>query len=224
MYVMGSRGCPFNCSFCSDATWKRTLRKRDPGKIVDEAELLITRYGIRELYFQDDTFNVDKTWFSSICNEIISRGLHKKCTFKCPMRANRNIVTDELFALAKKANFWMVFFGVESGSQKVLNEVCKNLTKEEIVRAFTIARKWGIQTYASFMVGNYPEDLDTVSESIAFAQEIRTRSCRGSTPYPVPRNPGIPSDDRGDSGSPGRSRSSGSGKNRSFIPQFLQER
>lgn len=189
MYVMGSRGCPFTCSFCSDAIWKRTLRKRDPQKIIDEAELLITKYGIKELYFQDDTFNVDKTWFSSICNEIIKRGLHKKCTFKCPMRANKNIVTDELFSLAKKANFWMVFFGVESGSQKVLNEVCKSLTKEEISRAFAIARKWGIQTYASFMVGNYPEDQETVAESIAFAKEIKPDYAGAALLIPYPGTP-----------------------------------
>jgi len=172
MYIMGSRGCPFKCSFCSDAIWKGSLRKRDPIKIIDEAELLITKYGIKEIFFQDDTFNIDKKWFSSICNEIIKRDLQNKCTFKCPMRANKNLISDEIFSLAKKANFWIVFFGVESGSQKVLDEIDKNLTKDEIIRAFAIARKFGIKTIASFIIGNYPEDKNSVYESIAFAKEI----------------------------------------------------
>ncbi|RQD88599.1 radical SAM protein [Methanosalsum natronophilum] len=172
MYVMGSRGCPFKCSFCSDSIWKGTLRKRDPIKIVDEVELLITKYGIKEIFFQDDTFNIDTAWLKTICHNIIKRNLHTKCSFKCPMRANKNLINDDIFSLLKKANFWMVFFGVESGSQSVLNGVSKGLIKREIERAFKIAKKWEVKTYASFMIGNYPEQNGTIFETIEFAKKI----------------------------------------------------
>lgn len=189
MYIMGSRGCPFKCSFCSDAVWKGTIRKRDPKKIVDEAEVLIKKYGIKEIFFQDDTFNIDLDWFSAICNEIIKRNLHTMCTFKCPMRANQKLISDEIISLAKKANFWVVFFGVESGSQKVLNDVNKNLNVDEIVRAFSIVHKWGIKTIASFIVGNYPENEKSVFESISFGKNLHSEYINAALLIPYPGTP-----------------------------------
>ena len=88
IHIMASRGCPFQCTFCSNPVWERKLRRRSPQSILDEVEDLITGFGVREVFFQDDTFNIDRRWFESICNGLIERGLNKKAIFKAPFRAN----------------------------------------------------------------------------------------------------------------------------------------
>lgn len=137
-----------------------------------EIEWLQKSYNVQEIFFQDDTFNLTHRWLEKICQGIISRGLNKKCVFKAPFRANASLVSPEILKLLKKAGFWMIFYGVESGDPEVLRAISKNLTLDEIKRAFYLTKKAGIQTYASFMIGNLNDSPSSIKNSIKFAKII----------------------------------------------------
>ncbi|HOV82337.1 MAG TPA: radical SAM protein [Methanothrix sp.] len=184
--VMASRGCPFHCTFCSNPVWERRLRLRSPDSVLEEVEWLRREFKVREVFFQDDTFNMDREWFESICQGIIERGLNERMLFKSPFRANEHLVDLELLRLAKRAGFWMIFYGVESGDQAILDGVKKNLRLEEIDRAFRLTRRAGLRSYASFMIGNLGESRATVQNTIAFARRIDPDyyGFAIATPYP----------------------------------------
>lgn len=172
IHVMASRGCPFQCTFCSNPVWERKLRFRSPKSVLSEVEWLSEMFKVKEIFFQDDTFNIKRDWFEAICNGLIERGLNKKLVFKSPFRANERLLDMDLLRLAKKAGFWMIFYGVESGNQNILDSVKKNLSLEDIERAFKLTKKAGIRTYASFMIGNIGENRATIQDTINFAKRI----------------------------------------------------
>ncbi len=172
LVIFGSRGCPFSCSFCNDSVWRSKNRKRSPENVVDEIAELRKKYKVREIFFQDDTLNLDRKWFERICDLIIERGLNKDISFKAPFRADRKLVDEALLEKARKAGFWMLFYGIESGDPRILSTVCKGLSLEEVERAFKLTKKAGIRTLGSFMVGNLEEDRDSIEKSLAFFKKI----------------------------------------------------
>jgi anaerobic magnesium-protoporphyrin IX monomethyl ester cyclase len=172
LHIMASRGCPFECLFCTKSVWGRRVRLRKPARIVDEIEYLHRHKKINEIFFHDDTMNVDRHWFSSLCDEIKGRDLHRTMAFKAPFRVNERLIDKELLIQAKNAGIYMIFFGVESGNQKVLDAIRKGITVEEIRRAFRLCHEVGLKTYASFMVGNFEETAQSVDDSIALCREI----------------------------------------------------
>jgi anaerobic magnesium-protoporphyrin IX monomethyl ester cyclase len=170
--LMASRGCPFNCSFCSNPVWGKKIRLRSPDSVLKEVEWLQNEFKVKEIFFQDDTFNFKRDWFEAICNGIIERELNQNLIFKSPFRANSNLIDKQLLQLAKEAGFWMIFYGVESGNQDILNAIHKKMELEEIHRAIKLTKKAGIKTYASFIVGNIGETRSTIYDTINFAKKI----------------------------------------------------
>ncbi|MFQ5353911.1 MAG: B12-binding domain-containing radical SAM protein [Thermodesulfobacteriota bacterium] len=172
LLIFGSRGCPFSCTFCNDSVWRSKNRKRSPENVVKEIVMLQERYGVREIFFQDDTMNLDRKWFEDICDLIIEAGLNKKISFKAPFRANRKLIDEALLKKAHEAGFWMLFYGVESGDPRILSKISKGITREEIERAFTLTKKAGMRTLASFMIGNLEEDRESILNSLKFFKKI----------------------------------------------------
>lgn len=167
--VMGSRGCPYKCIFCSSPqTWGNT-RARSTQSIVDEIELLNSKFGVQRVTFFDDTLNIPQRRATELCDEIVNRGLHRKMSFICQMRVNRQFVSLELFQKMKEANFVRVDFGIESGSERVLKSIRKSLTPDEARQAIRMARKAGIdRVIGYFMVGNWGETIWDVFKTWRF--------------------------------------------------------
>jgi len=177
--VMSSRGCPFRCIFCSSpAMWGDRVRVRSARNVVDEIEYLHGAFGIKRIVFFDDTFNAPQKRAIDICDEIISRGLHRHMDFVCQMRANRQFVSPELLKKMRDANFCQVEFGIESGSQRVLNSIRKSLKVDEAKRAVKLAKEAGIPVIKGFfLIGSWNE---------AIVDVLRTWCFILSTPvYPV---------------------------------------
>ncbi len=171
--VMCTRGCPYNCSFCSSpANWERKITFRSTDSIMKEIIWLKKNMNVKEIFFQDDTLNARKSWFFELCEKIMANGLHKEIYFKCPFRANANILTEDILEKARDANFWMIFYGVENGNQTMLNRMNKNITIKEIRNAFRLTRKFGLASYASFMIGNEGETKSTVKDSLKLMRQI----------------------------------------------------
>lgn len=162
--IIGSRGCPYRCSFCTNhGMWNGRVRFRSPVRIVDEIEHLYEAYHLRYMQFQDDTINVPLKRGLDICDEIIRRNLHEKLTFGGSMRVNKQLVSPELFAKMKQAGFVYLGYGVESGSQKVLNIMHKDLQPGEVRAAVKLARRAGIKRIMGYlMIANWGEGVTDV--------------------------------------------------------------
>ncbi|HEX2957028.1 MAG TPA: radical SAM protein, partial [Chitinispirillaceae bacterium] len=158
---------------------------RSPENIISEVEYVHKNLGINEIFFQDDTMNLNRNWFYKVCDLIIERGLDK-LSYKAPFRVNAKLVDEELLAKAKRAGFWIIFYGVESGNQEILDKVKKGTTIEEIKRAFRLTQDAGIRTIAAFMVGNFGENHSSINDSIALAKELRPDSWGFSIATPLP--------------------------------------
>jgi anaerobic magnesium-protoporphyrin IX monomethyl ester cyclase len=121
--VLWSRGCPFNCNFCSGpALWagsRPRVRYRTPESICDELEFLQERYGIKRCFVHDDTLNTDLDSLKAILEEIIRRKVKMRWA-AAGMRANENLTPEWLFPLLHKAGCRMISYGIESGSPRSL--------------------------------------------------------------------------------------------------------
>ncbi len=178
-----SRGCPYNCSFC-DAfmVYGKKHRKRSTKNIVDEIEHNHKTFGINEISIKDSTFTVDKEWVKEICNEI----LHRKLNIKWSCNSRIDTIDEELLSIMKKAGCYSISYGVESGSDKILRDINKGVTLQQIKQTFDLSRKLGLETVAYFMIGNLNENESNVIESMKFAKKIKPTFVLFSiaTPYP----------------------------------------
>lgn len=182
--IITSRGCPYNCTFC---LWPNSLlghqfRSRSPKNVVDEIELLIKTENIDGVYFDDDTFLVDKVRAKEICEEIVKRRL--KISWRCMARVN-NIDYETLQAM-KKAGCTDVFYGFESGSERILKDVNKGITKEQIREAVKLTKKAGLVASGSFIIGLPEESKETIEETVKFAISLKADYVQFAIAAPFP--------------------------------------
>ena len=186
MFIMASRGCPSQCTFCNKSVFGHKVRYRKPSKIIDEIRWLHKNYGVSEVFFTDDTFNLNRKWIENILNLIIANGLDDEISYIAPFRANAKLVDKKLLDLAKKANFQWVFYGVESGNQGMLNRMKKNITTKEIERTINLTHTAGIKTRTSFILGLPGETKGTINDTIAFFKKLKPTDAdiAVATPFP----------------------------------------
>lgn len=185
MFIMASRGCPFHCTFCSKSIYGNTVRYHSVEYVLEQLDYYKS-LGIREVFFQDDTFNYDRAWLEKLLKAIIEKGLNKSMRFRAPFRVNKKLVDADLLKLMKQAGFWLIFYGVESGNQAMLNRMKKGITLEEVKRAFKLTHEAGIKTEASFIIGLPGETEATIKDSIKLYQEIRPYWAGFSKAIPFP--------------------------------------
>ena len=167
--IMGTRGCIFRCTFCDQfATMGRHFRHRSPKNIVDEIEHNLKNFGTRDIVFKDSTFTYNKEWVYGICKEIMDRNL--KINWACNTRVS--MVDEELLRTMKDAGCYIIAFGIESGSQQVLNMMKKGTKVEQAYEAIRLCKKAGIETTGYFMIGNPGEKEEDVLKTIKLAKEI----------------------------------------------------
>jgi len=181
--VLGSRGCPFNCSFC---TYSRTgYRKRDPEKIVEELVWLTKRWGISEFYFWDEVVTLDDERMIEICRLINKNNL--KLRWTAALRADG--VSYPLLKAMREAGCDEIAIGIESGSEKVLRKTGKGISLNQVRGVAQLCHQLKIKFYAMFVLGLPGETRETVAESIKFAKELKsfyTQFCF-ATPFPNTR-------------------------------------
>lgn len=186
MYIMASRGCPFQCIYCNKSIWGFKTRFRKPELIVREIEWLNFRYGVKEIYFQDDTLNLNRQWLETLLKLIIQKGLNRTIAYKVALRANKQLVDEQILKLLKRAGVQYAFYGVENGNQEMLNRMKKGLTIEELKRAFELTHKAGIKTIASFMIGLPGENKQTIEDTVKLWQELKPHLAGYSLATPLP--------------------------------------
>lgn len=164
--MMASRGCPSGCNFCY-VQYGKNLRMRSPENVCDEIEECVGM-SIREFFFFDENFTINRKNVLTLCNEIKKRGL--KIYFD--IRSRVNTVDEEVLRRLKEAGCERIQFGVESGTTEILKAMNKRITTDQVRKAFRAAKNVGMTTYADFMIGYPGENLYQIHKTIDFAIEL----------------------------------------------------
>ena len=164
-----SRGCPFQCIFCvgRKMVGART-RYRNPKKIVDELVYLST-LDFHQINIADDLFTASKKHCMTVCDEIIQRKLKIQWT----SFARVDTVSRPVLERMKQAGCTAVSFGVESGSPEILTTIKKGITLNQVVDAVTMCNNVGVTPQASFILGLPGETLQTLQQTVAFAEQLK---------------------------------------------------
>jgi len=183
-YIMASRGCPFRCTFCSwpQMLYDKRVRFRTVPNVMGEIELLLNKYGIKEIFFDDDTFNVSKKWVMELCEEIIKRNL--KFTWGCNGRVSN--CDKEMLTAMKKSGCRFIKFGVESASAETIERIKKGYTLEEVKKTFKNAKEVGILRHATAMLGYPWETKKDMQETINFIKKLDVDTVQFSIPVVYP--------------------------------------
>jgi len=166
--LITTRGCPFGCIFCDRPHYGKTVRFRSPINVVDEIEECVGKYGIKEIMIEDETFTIKKSRVREICSEIKKR----KLDFRWQIRTRVDSVDKELLQEMADAGCYMVALGVESGDERILNSLKKDITLEQAVNAFRWSKEAGLVTLAYFMIGNPGETKESIQKTVSFAKKI----------------------------------------------------
>jgi radical SAM superfamily enzyme YgiQ (UPF0313 family) len=169
--IVTSRGCPYNCIYCSKAITGRIWRPRSPENVVAEWRWLVRELGATEIGVTDDTMTLDLERAKTICRMLISEGLNTVPWITIHGINARN-TDEELLRLMKQAGCKRVGFGVESGNQDVLDSIKKQQTVDEVRRAFANAKKAGLETMGFFIFGLPADTEETMEDTIRLALEL----------------------------------------------------
>jgi len=159
--MLASRGCLYKCAFCAISL--KTIKRHSPEFVADQMRYIKSAYGINKFHFQDDSFTSNKAYLQRVLDLICPLGVG----FKCLSRTN--VDTDDLVKL-KKAGCDLICFGVESGSQKMLDRMNKNTTVEQNFTAIQVAKAAGLRTRAFFVIGFPGETKETIEETKRFIE------------------------------------------------------
>ncbi|MCX5694131.1 MAG: radical SAM protein [Candidatus Omnitrophica bacterium] len=168
-YILTSRGCPYNCIFCSSSVFKKTCRFFSHQYISEMIELLHHRYGIKEISFEDDTLFLSKERLIKICEFLLQKKLFLSWT--CNSRAD--LVSLDILKLMKRAGCWQIGFGIETGVQDILDFSRKGLGLGQIEKAVALTRQAGIFSKGFFILGFPKETKKTLRQTIDFAKRIK---------------------------------------------------
>ena len=183
--MVTSRGCPYSCTFCQPTLEKlfgKIPRTRSAKNIVDEMEYLQNHYKIKSIFFSDSLFTYKRSRTMDICKEIVDRKLD--ITWECQSRVNT--IDKELVVWMKKANCKVLSFGVESGSQRILDFAGKGTTKSQISNAFKICREVGIVASCNYMIGFPTETKEDLKMSLQQMLETKPDLLNVYITSPVP--------------------------------------
>jgi len=169
--VTTSRGCSYNCSFCSETKfWGRKWRGRSAKKIVDELELLHDKYKKKTFWFGDDNFGFNRKRNIGFCDETLNRGLD--INFWMESRIDHIMRDQDLIPKFKKAGLIWVLLGVESPSQEQLDRYNKQLSIDNIKPTIKLLKQYDIVVQTCFMWGDVNDTEETLEKTYRYALEL----------------------------------------------------
>ncbi len=187
--MIASRGCPFACSYCINAELNvaAKYRRRKAELVVSEMELLVSRFGARQIQFWDPVFPLGHDHAMLFCEEVMRRGLHKKIIWSSTTRAET--LTEETVRTMAEAGCKGLGFGIESGVQELLESVNKKVDFDKVRRICRAARKRGIVVTGAFIIGFPGETPEMTAQTVAFAKSLDIHYAQFSIMIPYPGTP-----------------------------------
>lgn len=182
--VQASRGCLYNCLFCSQDKFYKKPRYRNIRNVVDEIEYLYDEYRIKFIGFIDAYFPFSKNAGLEFCDELIKRKLHKKIGWFTETRVD--MVDLELMRRMKEANLYLIMYGFEVGNQKVLNDTGKATTLEQASKAVEYTKRFNVRCVGLFMLGLPSDTNESCRDTINFAKKLDPDIAKFNIAIPFP--------------------------------------
>ncbi len=181
-----SRGCVFGCTYCNKDIFGRRFRFKSAERVADEFEYMI-KIGFKEIHVWDDNFVTNIKRAKDICDLLIQRKVNLPWCLACGIRVD--CVDEEFLLKAKQAGCYSVYFGVETGNAELLKRINKGIKIEQVVEAFKMAKKVGLETLGFFMFGLPGETEETMQETIDFAKKLDPDYAKVTILVPFPSTP-----------------------------------
>lgn len=170
-YVSTARGCPYSCTFCSDRRlWLGKVRRRSVEKVKNEIKDLMDEYDAKSVDIVDGTFTYDLAYLREFCHSLINEDINIK--WRCTARYDN--INKEMLNLLKKAHCAGLYFGLESGSERMLKNINKKITINDIIKASELVRESGIKSITSVLLGLPNEDRTDIESTLRFMKKLKT--------------------------------------------------
>ena len=183
--IITARGCPYKCTWCSHTVFGESHRRRTPELIVDEIEQLIETYHPDTLWFADDVFTISHRWLYRFAEEMKARGLH--VPFECISRADR--LNEKVIRTLAELGCIRIWLGSESGSQRILDAMRRDVTVECIREMTALAQQYGIQVGLFVMLGYDGEEVSDIEETVAHLKRTAPDTFLTTVSYPIKGTP-----------------------------------
>jgi radical SAM superfamily enzyme YgiQ (UPF0313 family) len=182
MNILPSRGCPYKCIYCYHDFMGIKYRHRSAQSILDEITYLVEHYGVSYIHFTDDDFVIDRKHVMDFCDLLIKSDLK----IKWGSSGRVNLMTEKLLAKMDEAGCIWIGYGIESGSQKMLDAMKKQVTVQQAKKTIELSQKYIKQVDCSFMVGTPGETRETILETVEFCKklDLSPEVIFFATPYP----------------------------------------
>jgi radical SAM superfamily enzyme YgiQ (UPF0313 family) len=167
--ISASRGCPFNCIFCSKLE-RKPHRSLKIDKIIAQLELLINEYNIKWIEFADEIFTLKRQWVIDLCKNILKKRFH----FYWGAETRADMIDEELLKLMSMAGCRKLGFGVETGSERIRFLENKKIDNALYIRAIHLCKKYKIKTIASYILGHPTETKEELYQTLNFASKLQT--------------------------------------------------
>ena len=172
------RGCPFNCAFCeTKKMWGPSCRFFSPKRVVEEVKFMMNKYGSKGIYFINDNFTIRKKETIEFCELMKQEKLDLQ--WICDTRAD--MVNREVLSKMREAGCKTIWFGIESGSPRILERINKNVTMDATEKAVKLCKQEKIKVAASFMLGVPGETIADMELTLSFAKKLNPDLCQFNT-------------------------------------------
>jgi radical SAM superfamily enzyme YgiQ (UPF0313 family) len=183
--ISTSRGCPYDCIFCTvSSTFGRKCRFREPDSVLEEIKIRISE-GFKKLFFYDDNFAISRERTKTLLKGIIDNGLNKKMSWSAEARTDI-VKDDELVDLMARANCETMLIGFESINPEALLEYNKKQGLEDIKKCIKKLHDNNIKVHGMFVLGSDSDDLNTAKDTVKFCHEMKMDSVQFSVLHPLP--------------------------------------
>jgi anaerobic magnesium-protoporphyrin IX monomethyl ester cyclase len=178
-----TRGCPYNCVYCeTKRLWGQGCRAFSPDRVVDEINDMAINYGTKGVYFLGDNFTINKERTIKLCDLMKNSKLDVE--WVCDTRAD--LISRDLLRLMREAGCRSIWFGVESGSPRILRKINKGITTEQTVQAFKMCREESIEIACSFILGIPGETFSDMEATFKLAKKLDPDWCQFNVFVAVP--------------------------------------
>jgi anaerobic magnesium-protoporphyrin IX monomethyl ester cyclase len=184
-FVVTSRGCPAGCRFCiKHVMWQNTVRSHSAERILAEMKYLAS-LGVTNIHFYADLFTVDRQVVIDLCKLIVEDGTK----FRLTSNSRVDFIDEEMLQWMAKAGFWMISWGLESGSIDVLKRMRKGINLDKTRKALETSKSLGIKNWGYFIIGMPGETVKSIDQTIAFAKSLPLTLALFHIAVPYPGTP-----------------------------------
>src|SRR5215472_14376629 len=179
--LITARGCPFHCAWCSSEVFGHSHRQRSPKNVVDEMLMLKQRYNPNIMWISDDVLTINKKWTHEFIREVKARNAQHP--YECLSRVD--LVDREILKGLRETGCFRIWYGAESGSQKILDSMRKGTTVEQVREAARITQEVGMQAGFFILLGYPDETTADIRTTIDFLKETRPDVVGTSIAFPI---------------------------------------